>query len=135
MTRKPSPHLEADRLLAVQVAYEIASVLRINMPMRPNDFFRSTRGDAKESLARQIAVYVLVRGFQLNMQRAGDAIGRHRTTLTNALDVIHKIAVESEGFSAFLDELVKKCRRGVDLGNLFAQCELAVAPEDESEAA
>lgn len=130
MKRKPSPFKDADRLLAVQVAYAVAGPLRIDMPLRPNDIFRQTRGDAKESFARQIVVYVLVKGFELNMQRAGDAIGRHRTTLTNALDVIHDLAVEEEGFSDFLDRLVKLAREAVALGNLFAECELAVTPDE-----
>jgi hypothetical protein len=130
--RKVSPHLEADRLLAVQVAYEVAGPLRARMTITPNNIFRETRGDALESLARQIVAWILVKVFDLSLQRAGDAMGRHRTTLTNAIDVITGLAVndDTDGFSEFLEELGKKARRGIELGNLFAACELATAPED-----
>lgn len=135
--RKPSPFAEADRTLAVQVAYVVAGVLRFDMPIAPNDFFRRTRGDAKEALARQIVAYILTKHFDMPMQRAGDAMNRHRTTLTNSKDVIFDIAVgdDTDGFGEFLERLGKLAREMVDLGKIFAECERAVTPDDELAAA
>lgn len=128
---KRSQHYEADRLLAVQVAYVCAAVLRVKMPITPNMIFRETRGDALESLARMIAAWVLHKNFNLTLQRAGDAMGRHRTTLTNAIQQIDRWVIEddTDGVEIFLDTLGRLARMTVEASNVFAQCELATTPE------
>lgn len=131
MKPRRSQHWEADRLLAVQVSYIVASVFRARTAITPNMIFRETRGDALESTARMVVAWLLHKRFDLTLQRAGDALARHRTTLTNAIQQIDRWVLEddTDGVEIFLEGLGDLARKAVEMGNLFAEVELATTPE------
>lgn len=63
-----------------------------------------TRGAARASLARQVAIYLTHVAFEMSLQRCAAAFGRDRSTVAYAC---HRIEDRRDdaGFDAFLDGL------------------------------
>lgn len=63
-----------------------------------------TRGAARASLARQVAIYLTHVAFEMSLQRCAQAFGRDRSTAAYACHRIEDRRDEAE-FDAFLDDL------------------------------
>lgn len=63
-----------------------------------------TRGAARASLARQVAIYLTHVAFEMSLQRCASAFGRDRSTAAYACHRIEDRRDEAE-FDAFLDDL------------------------------
>jgi chromosomal replication initiation ATPase DnaA len=87
----------ARALLALQtVAYALG------VPAEEID--QPTRGAARASLARQVAIYLTHVAFEMSLQRCASAFGRDRSTAAYACHRIEDRRDEAE-FDTFLDDL------------------------------
>ena len=97
MTQSRDLEDRARALLALQtVAYALG------VPAEEID--QPTRGAARASLARQVAIYLTHVAFEMSLQRCAAAFGRDRSTAAYACHRIEDRRDEAQ-FDAFLDDL------------------------------
>lgn len=130
---KRSRDLDGDRAIAAVVACAVAAALEAKPPTRfvwPVDVFRATRGSPALAFSRQVAVFLLITEFGFSLSRAAAAIGRDRSTVAHARDVVRNWAIndDTDGAEAWLDELAQIARRLVRIRNAQIEFEHLLAP-------
>lgn len=128
---KAAEQVRADRLLLGQIACVVAACVAAKPPRAfvwPAQVFRETRGDAAESAARLIAAYIAREEFKLTQTRIGAALGRHRSTIGHARDVVAEWAArdDTDGAVNWLMEVCALCRRAVAIGQAQVDFEAAM---------
>lgn len=97
MTQSRDLEDRARALLALQtVAYALG--------VPAGEIDQPTRGAARASLARQVAIYLTHVAFEMSLQRCASAFGRDRSTAAYACHRNEDRRDEAE-FDAFLDDL------------------------------
>lgn len=119
-----------DRRLAQTVACVVAAAMPAKPPAQmvwPAELFRRTRGDEAEALARQVALYLLITRFGFSCRRAGEAVGRDRTTASHSRDVIRALAeaADGDGFADWLEEIGAIAQRAAELAQTALAFEIA----------
>lgn len=119
-------------------ARRAACVVGAYFDLDPTDIYRPTRGDQRESFARQLAMYLVFAAFETMPTEIAVGFRRDRATAEHAIESVERLRDADEAVDEFVahlvDVLVQADERGVPLARalLAARSEHGAPPRGEA---
>lgn len=119
-------------------ARRAACVVGLYFDLDPADIYRPTRGDQRESFARQLAMYLVFDAFETMPTEIAVGFRRDRATAEHAVEAVERLRDTDDGIDELVahlvDVLVEADKRAAPLAQalLDARAEHGAPPRGEA---